>query len=265
MADTKPNPCIVKWNLFTCYLNSPPFGRAGSTPFGRAIRQLKIFKAQCWRATLADCHPGLPHVATTADKASLPSVPQEKPEKVPSCPQRMCLHRIRPFHFGLHASPIWDPHLKKDINAHETVNRRATRYVIGDYHLISRVSGMLPCSLAWSNLEDRGKEAHLTLCHKLVKGEILVLSEDINLKLADHQRRSSHKFRYKTKSASTSNLSNFVTHKTIKDWNSLPAYRWWMRTQAVASSLALHIWAHAPSLSPHRYFIYSLRRPTNYL
>ena len=25
MADTKPNPCIVKWNLFTCYLNSPPF------------------------------------------------------------------------------------------------------------------------------------------------------------------------------------------------------------------------------------------------
>ena len=39
MADTKPNPCIVKWNLFTCYLNSPPLGRAafGSTPFGRAI------------------------------------------------------------------------------------------------------------------------------------------------------------------------------------------------------------------------------------
>ena len=28
MADTKPNPYIVKWNLFTCYLNSPPFGRA---------------------------------------------------------------------------------------------------------------------------------------------------------------------------------------------------------------------------------------------
>ena len=39
MADTKPNPYIVKWNLFTCYLNSPPFGHAafGSTPVGRAI------------------------------------------------------------------------------------------------------------------------------------------------------------------------------------------------------------------------------------
>ena len=28
MADRKPNPCIVKWILFTWYLNSPPFGRA---------------------------------------------------------------------------------------------------------------------------------------------------------------------------------------------------------------------------------------------
>ena len=28
MADRKPNPCIVKWILFTWYLNSPPIGRA---------------------------------------------------------------------------------------------------------------------------------------------------------------------------------------------------------------------------------------------
>ena len=28
MADRKPNPCIVKWILFTWYQNSPPFGRA---------------------------------------------------------------------------------------------------------------------------------------------------------------------------------------------------------------------------------------------
>ena len=27
MADRKPNPCIVKWILFTWYLNSPPFRR----------------------------------------------------------------------------------------------------------------------------------------------------------------------------------------------------------------------------------------------
>ena len=30
MADRKPNPCIVKWILFTWYLNSPPFRRANT-------------------------------------------------------------------------------------------------------------------------------------------------------------------------------------------------------------------------------------------
>ena len=28
MAARKPNPCIVKWILFTWYVNTPPFGRA---------------------------------------------------------------------------------------------------------------------------------------------------------------------------------------------------------------------------------------------
>ena len=43
MADTKPNPCIVKWNLFTCYLNSPPFGRAiiGGAP-ERLLAYIKV-------------------------------------------------------------------------------------------------------------------------------------------------------------------------------------------------------------------------------
>ena len=136
-------------------------------------------------------------------------------------PQRASLHRIRPLHLGL-CQPIWDPHFKKHIHALERVNRRAARYVIGDYHRLSSVSGMLR-SLGWSTLEDRRREARLTLFYKIVKGEIAVSSEDIHLETADRRTRSTHKFKFKTKNASTSNLSNFVTHKTIKDWNSLPA------------------------------------------
>ena len=120
-----------------------------------------------------------------------------------------------------YASPICDPNLKKDIHALDRVNCRAARYVIGDYHRLSSVSGMLR-SLGWSSLEDWRREARLTLFYKIMKGEIAVLSEDIHLELADQRTRSSHKFKYKTKSASNSNSSNFVTHKTIKDWNSLP-------------------------------------------
>ena len=163
-----------------------------------------------------------PHVATTAGKAS--STLGFLKRNLKKCPaalkERAYIAYVRSILD--YASPIWDPHLKKDIHALERVNRRAARYVIGDHHRLSSVSGMLQ-SLGWSTLEDRRREARLTLFYKIVKGEMAVSSEDIHLETADRRTRSTHKFKFKTKSASTSNLSNFVTHKTIKDWNSLPA------------------------------------------
>ena len=163
-----------------------------------------------------------PYVATTAGKAS--SALGFHKRNLKKCPaalkERAYIAYVRSILD--YASPIWDPHLKKDIHALERVNRRAARYVIDDYHRLSSVSSMLR-SLGWSTLEDRRREARLTLFYKIVKGEIAVSSEDIYLELADRQTRSTHKFKYKTKSASTSNLSNFVTHNTIKDWNTLPA------------------------------------------
>ena len=74
--------------------------------------------------------------------------------------------------------------------------RRVARYVIGDCHRLSSVSGMLQ-SLGWSTLEDRRREARLTLFYKIIKGEIAVSSEDIHLELADRWTRSTHKFKYK--------------------------------------------------------------------
>ena len=159
-----------------------------------------------------------PHVASTAGKAS--SALGFLKRNLKKCPaalkERAYIAYVRSILD--YASPIWDPHLKKDIHALERVNRRAARYVIGDYHRLSSVSGMLR-SLGWPTLEDRRREARLTLFYKIVKGEIAVSSEDIHLETADRRTRSTHKFKFKTKSATTSNLSNFVTHRTIKDWN----------------------------------------------
>ena len=78
-------------------------------------------------------------------------------------------------------------------------------------------------SYAVKYYEDRRREARLTLFYKIVKVEIAVSSEDIHLETADRRTRSTHKFKFKTKSATTSNLSNFVTHGTIKDRNPQPA------------------------------------------
>ena len=148
--------------------------------------------------------------------------------------------------------------------------------VVGNYYRLYSISGMMQ-SLGWSTLEDRRREVHLTLFHEIVTGEIAV-SDDIQLELADRQTRSTHKYKYKTKSASTSHLTNFVTHKTIKDWNALPASV--VDTDSTAhvgiraSSLVSYVWGrmptkpHAPSLSLHRYFIlpeeaYRLNIPWN--
>ena len=50
MADRKPNPCIVKWILFTWYLNSPPFGRANKLLLHPVLwqqNQIRSFRHRC--------------------------------------------------------------------------------------------------------------------------------------------------------------------------------------------------------------------------
>ena len=138
-----------------------------------------------------------PRVATTAGKAS--SAFGFLTRNLKKCPaalkERAYIAYVRSILD--YASPIWDPLLKKDIHALERVNRRAARCVIGDYHHLSSISGMLR-SLGWSNVEDRRREARLTIFYKIVKGEIMGSLEDIHLELADCRTRSSHKFKYKT-------------------------------------------------------------------
>ena len=198
-----------------------------------------------------------PHVATTADKAS--SALGFLKRNLKMCPAALKEQAYIAYVRSIldYANPIWDPHLKKDIYALERVNRRAAHYVIGDYHRLSSVSGML-WSLGWSTLEDRRREARLTLFYKIVKGEIAVSLEDVHLELAGRRTRSTHKFRYKALPPATYQiLSPTRLLKTGTHYQLL----WWMRTQAAASSLASHVWGrrlskpHAPSLSPHRYII----------
>jgi len=39
-----------------------------------------------------------------------------------------------------YAAPVWDPHLAKDINKLENIQRRPTRFVKGDYRTTSSVT-----------------------------------------------------------------------------------------------------------------------------
>ena len=90
-----------------------------------------------------------------------------------------------------YASPIWDPFLKRDINNLEKINRRAARFVTGDYHPIFSVYSMLRC-LGWSDLKDRRRDTRLALLFKIVNGDVAVSADDLQLEPADRRTRSNH-------------------------------------------------------------------------
>ena len=104
----------------------------------------------------------------------------------------------------------------------EAVNRRAARYVQGDYRRRSSVDEMLK-SLGWSTLEDRRRDTRLALLFKILNDDIAVSLEDIHVELTGLRASNRHKFHFKHKFAKTEELKNFFTHDTLKAWNALPA------------------------------------------
>ena len=68
---------------------------------------------------------------------------------------------------------IWDPHLKKDIKAIEAVQRRAARFVCGDFDRHSSVTEMHR-SLGWQSFENRRREARRVMVFKVVHGLVVV-------------------------------------------------------------------------------------------
>ena len=122
-----------------------------------------------------------------------------------------------------YACPIWDPHLRKDVDLLERVQRRAARFVNSDgYRSTSSVTSMLQ-SLGWKNLEDRRRDVRLALLFKIVHGQVAVSVDDIHLTKADSRTRAKHPHKYRHKPANTTELQNFFTHRTIAEWNSLKA------------------------------------------
>ena len=84
-----------------------------------------------------------------------------------------------------YANSVWDPHLQKDINKLEMIQRRSARYVTNRYHYTSSVETKLQ-KLQWPTLEERRMKARFTL---LYKGEVKI---DAGNKLLPPDRLSRH-------------------------------------------------------------------------
>ena len=66
-----------------------------------------------------------------------------------------------------YACIIWDPVTQKNIRELEMVQRRAARFVTGDYRTTSSVTRMLE-ALQWTELQQRRKRAKVIRLYRIV-------------------------------------------------------------------------------------------------
>ena len=121
-----------------------------------------------------------------------------------------------------YGASIWDPHLSKDSQAIEKIQRRAARFVKSDHNPTSSVTQLLK-DLGWKDLAQRRRELRLALLYKIVNGHIAVSAADLNLQQADRRTRAAHPHKFKHISTSTNEARHFFTARTVGDWNKLPA------------------------------------------
>ena len=111
------------------------------------------------------------------------------------------------------------PHLSKDINTLQGVQRKAARFVKNHYGRFSCVTSMLH-DLGWKDLKDRRRDLRLALLYKITHEHVAVPAE--TLELRTRQLRTNHKHKYQTLAAETTELKSFIVHQTIPEWNALP-------------------------------------------
>ena len=120
-----------------------------------------------------------------------------------------------------YASPVWDPHTKDDIQKIESVQRRAARWVLGDYSPYSSVTDMIG-KLGWRTLEQRRTDSTLILFYKIIYGYVAIPLPSYVIPLP-RASRTSHPLAYRQISTRTDYYKYSFYPLTVVQWNSLPA------------------------------------------
>ena len=137
-----------------------------------------------------------------------------------SVKERAYVGLVRPI--AEYASAAWSPHTKKDTNNIESIQRRAARFVRGDYSRTSSVSSITR-ELGWASLQSRRTVHDLTLFYKIHSGALIIqfppeLVSTVRRTRASQQNNRT--FIHPCTSVDSYKYSFFV--RTVPYWNSLP-------------------------------------------
>ena len=119
-----------------------------------------------------------------------------------------------------YACVVWDPHTQKGIRQLEAVQRRAARFVQGDYGRHSSVTAMIS-NLQWDSLQARRRQARLVMMYKILHRSVAIPADHI-LTVNTSRTRSSHHLKLHHLATNSTAYKQSFFPRTIPEWNALP-------------------------------------------
>ena len=168
---------------------------------------------------LDPCTAGKPHIGPTLTSTnSLHFIRRN----ILDCPQRVkeqCYKSlVRPV--MEYASCVCDPNTTTNINKLEMVQRRAARFVKGDYDRTSSVNTLLN-DLGWEALQQRRRYAKATMFYSIVYGLVCIPSAPFLIPASAKATRGHNMKFHVPQSSVNAHMYSFFP-STTRIWNQLP-------------------------------------------
>jgi len=114
---------------------------------------------------------------------------------------------------------VWSPFTNTNINLIDSVQRKAARFVTGDYGFTSSVTEMLR-SLGWTSLKSIRDICRVTMFFRILHNDISIPSHHLPIPITSRTRGHSQRFRQFP--AHLSVYLNSFFPATTRIWNNLP-------------------------------------------
>jgi len=119
-----------------------------------------------------------------------------------------------------YSTPAWNPHLDKDVQSLEMIQRRAARFVCSNYSRFASVSTMIN-ELGWDSLEIRRTLSSLVLFYKIHSNLVNISFPQIVVPKRMTRSTSGHPFQYIPLSSRRDSYRYSFFVRTVPLWNAL--------------------------------------------